>query len=227
MDKKNAGKALETICTGAEWRMGTGCFIPEYEEGDPAFSVRFCDSDYEGGKLGLPPSVVLSSEDLLSNPELLIFLLGESEGYRQHRMDNNKILWFSGLHRRRNEDVKQKSIKRAYVLSSEVASLASKERRNEIGGWRFNTSPYKQLRDKASGLEIEFKEPQILVAGKPLYEIDIISNSSLALKEIEEKMEKLEHNSKAMQQLENGRRIHKERMAGLDDSFYPTFTIME
>jgi len=195
--KEDATRVLEVLCKYPHFAVGSMDSIP-YEEGVPAFTMRFYDGNYKDGQMGYHPSSVLTSEDLVANSELLYLLLREAEGFDSRRAyiisdSKNKeftIEGYSGdiLSTQRFGFSQEEALELAKEYANLVSWLNLPDKRRELRYMR--TVDFEHERTMGGKLGIEFDDPYLTVEGKRLFEVGAMSRGPTEVRNLEGRLPK-------------------------------------
>jgi hypothetical protein len=223
IDKTFVKETLEEICGEHNLVLGTGCQVPNYEE-NRVFNMRISDSSYEGGKLGLHPSSVLTSQDLLKNHELMILLLGELSNCayysRNLKFDSPNVMFT--YHNMSAEEATERAKMWAVALLSLCSPLF--EERSRVSD--VYITYFSHERNLGGKINLTFNSPTLFVNGIALYEIGIFNRSERMLKELEDKFASLKGNLKAQQQLMAGIEHYRRIINSGKSEYSPLFKIL-
>ncbi len=209
--------------------------------------ARFDNNQYRDGKLGLHPSSILSSRDLMSNPELMVLLLGEiyprdylfKKGIKTDSENKEIIIEnyrFVSEDRCEGDNCpfrklakydlsRKEALDSAAKLAASVSALSSLEKRLEVSDVD-NKYSFEFERNIGGKLELGFENPYLTVGGKPLYETGAINQNLMKKREAEKRLASLD-NPKAKQQVETAIANYEANIESEKGAYFPMFKILK
>ncbi len=245
VDRSSVGQTLELLCSGKMINcLGTGCsMLGNYLENDRAFGIRLNGDEYRGGNLGLHPSSVLNSQDFVSNPELLVLLVGELspesyfsgniktdsknkeiivESYCRY-IDDNETEPMNRFKERNLSETEAFNL--AVKSASAVSSLSSLEKRSKYS----NDLPmiyFEFERSIGGNMGLNFENPYLTIDEKPLYKIGTINQNLIKKRVAQENLARVGSNQKAQRQIEQAIRTYDQNLALGKGAYFPMFTML-
>lgn len=194
------------------------------------FAMRFgSNGEYEDGKLGLPPSAVLTSKDLRHNPDLLVLLLAQTGllydyygGNIVSDCQNKEIIIKTHLLDARTmrktlldeSSAVEYAIAHAHRLSLEIyrpERIYSKLPTCEITPERLN---------------LLFSAPYLYVDGVRLYEASSMPIPLIRIRQLQSDLSIRRDNQAAQNGITTGIRLHQTEIEAKTCGYYPMFKIV-
>jgi hypothetical protein len=246
IEKSNVRTALEEICGEEKTNLGTMCSISGNIADNKVFNMRFFDSQYHEGKLGYHPSRILSSEDIIANPALMIFLLGEMSPFsfyagRIGPIDDSSIK-ITGIcsSSYKMAELNPNSGKPTIILDQDAKSIAEKQAINILSDLpdicldapqhRFSylsTTLFRHEWSMKSRLSLSFDDLVLSVDNVPLYRTEIVNYT-------EQKLEKLRRNlglflggPKKRKQMLDGIAQYEDKLASGKSEYYSVIRLIK
>ena len=209
--------ALDEIIVEVPDNKGNNILASEADFGD------YCP--YHDGKLGYSPSVLLTSDDIHTNPELLSLLIGETmpcltyyEGYVTIDKENLEIIPYY-------KKVTDKNI--FNFNKGESHEWSEKMTRKMCSGIEKmkNTEGYHSY-GKRSTIDMDFREGNIRISGIPLFDVVTMGYSELRIRDLNKRL-KVAPNEKARVGIKKAIFRHLENLKGGSGEYFPCYKILK
>jgi hypothetical protein len=176
------------------------------------FTMRFGSYDeYKNGRLGLPPTSVLRPDDFVVNPLLFGLLYAQFGKYEYYR--GNILFEENPL------EVITKDWKFEREGSYKICPLSPQEARIKAAK---NTGQLAEL-VRRENFPMSFNGQFVLIGEEEMYQVTIIPNAALRIRQLRKDYEKRKGNDRAKEGIEKAINIHELAIEKGEGDYYPCY----
>lgn len=197
-------------------------------DGKLAARADFGDGrDYEGGSLGYTPSVLLSSEDLIHNPELLELLIGELfppmvyyDGLvTKDRNYRELVLFYRDAATRQRQVGYQDAMNESKRIAYRVVEETMKKSDSD--------GKFRRWNKQGGDINMGIVEDTIVVDGISLYHIGVLGLSEIKIRRLQERLRQIGDNHKAVEEIQGAMEVHMDGLRKKEGAYFPRYKILE